>query len=68
MKFFLDTQIDGMAKYLKIYNYKVTTASAENLSKAQDDELVKFAKENGYVFVTRNARASLIGYLPSRVT
>jgi len=58
MKFFLDAQIDGMAKYLKTYNYEVTTASAENLSKAKDDELIKFAKENGCVFVTRNEDAA----------
>ena len=58
MKFFLDAQIDGIAKYLKTYNYEVTSASAENLSKAKDVELVKFVKENGYVFVTRNEDAA----------
>jgi predicted nuclease of predicted toxin-antitoxin system len=58
MKFFLDAQIDGMVKYLRVYNYEVTSASNEGLSDASDVELVNFAKERGYTFVTMNDDAA----------
>jgi predicted nuclease of predicted toxin-antitoxin system len=58
MKLFLDAQIDGMAKYLKVYNYEVESASSTGLSDASDVELVNFSKENGYMFVTRNEDAA----------
>lgn len=58
MKLFLDAQIDGMAKYLKVYQYEVKSASSEGLSDASDVELINFAKEKGYIFVTRNEDAA----------
>jgi len=63
MKVFLDEQLTGLSKYLKSLGWDVKTVNSENMIRAKDTELVKYSKENGYVFVTKDDDASKLARL-----
>ena len=55
MKFLLDQDVYALTeRFLREQGYDVVTASELGLSRAQDSDLLKFAGEQGRMFVTRD--------------
>ena len=60
---FLDEQLTGLSKFLESLGWDVKTVNSEEMRGAKDQELVKYSKEKGYVFVTRDDDASKLAEL-----
>jgi predicted nucleic acid-binding protein len=58
VKILLDVPLEGLAKYLEHYDHEVYTATKENVR--PDEELIKYASENGCVLVIEDKQASRI--------
>ena len=52
-----------VCKFLESLGWDVKTVNYEKMSGAKDQELVKYSKEKGYVFVTRDDDASKLAEL-----
>jgi predicted nuclease of predicted toxin-antitoxin system len=60
---FLDEQLEGLRMFLDSLEWEVTSVIKEKMGGAKDPEVVKYAKEKGYVFVTRDEKASQLAEL-----
>lgn len=63
MKIFLDEQVTGLSDFMISLGWDVRTIHTENLRSAKDITVVKHAKENDYVFITQDEKASQLAEL-----
>jgi predicted nuclease of predicted toxin-antitoxin system len=59
----LDEQVTGLTDFMISLGWETKNVHTENLRGAKDITVVKHAKENGYVFITQDEKASQLADL-----
>ncbi|WP_400207148.1 DUF5615 family PIN-like protein [Candidatus Methanomassiliicoccus intestinalis] len=72
MKLFLDEHFTGSKEYYEALGWEVTTVQDEGMKGKKDREIAEYAKEKGYILITRDELpyniSQLIGGKCFRVT
>jgi hypothetical protein len=58
LKILIDVPLEGLSKYLESYGHEVHTATGEQV--IPDDQLLKYASENGCTLIIEDKKASRI--------